>query len=304
MCADLRRAHRAPRNTRTWPRAGVPAAESARSSRHTARPQPGRRRACMDLSDGLADGYARSGGASGDGMTIDAYALPIEPRRRPLVRSAWAVIRSPAALTGGDDYELLFTVPCAAAWRGPGSRRTSSRDRHRARATRRLAATLGLDRDECAAGGSAIRWRPMQVARAVRQCRRRPGLLRISGCRLTVLISTHLLAQGACDARSSRSASSLLYEATISIRASHCASGLGVTEAQPPAPAPAALQRDGLLQGHDDGVRRERAIGDRGRGSGRCSRSVRSIQVDVPGYAPRRRLHRDGHRPQGPGPPR
>jgi thiamine-monophosphate kinase len=65
--------------------------------------------ACVDLSDGIADGVARIAEASGVGMSIDAAALPIEPEAR-----AWFTARGQdavqAAITGGDDYELLFTV--------------------------------------------------------------------------------------------------------------------------------------------------------------------------------------------------
>jgi thiamine-monophosphate kinase len=65
--------------------------------------------ACMDLSDGLADGLRQIGEASGVGMIIDATALPIEPAARAFfaARGMDAVMQ---ALTGGDDYELLFAV--------------------------------------------------------------------------------------------------------------------------------------------------------------------------------------------------
>jgi thiamine-monophosphate kinase len=53
--------------------------------------------ACVDLSDGLADGAHQIAQASGVGMAIDADTLPIEGDIM-------------AAITGGDDYELLFTV--------------------------------------------------------------------------------------------------------------------------------------------------------------------------------------------------
>jgi thiamine-monophosphate kinase len=65
--------------------------------------------ACMDLSDGLADGVRQIAEASNVGITLDAETLPVtddvrgwhEARgRRPLE----------AAIAGGDDYELLFTV--------------------------------------------------------------------------------------------------------------------------------------------------------------------------------------------------
>jgi thiamine-monophosphate kinase len=66
--------------------------------------------ACVDLSDGLADGVRRIAEASHVGMMLEADALPIPDDVR-----AWheAQGRDPvmAALAGGDDYELLFTSP-------------------------------------------------------------------------------------------------------------------------------------------------------------------------------------------------
>lgn len=71
----------------------------------------GRNRAassCMDLSDGLGDALHQVAEASGVGIAVDAGALPIEGavvrwfeqhRADPVV----------AAVSGGDDYELLFT---------------------------------------------------------------------------------------------------------------------------------------------------------------------------------------------------
>jgi len=56
-------------------------------------------RACVDLSDGLADGIRQLGEASGLGAIIDADALPIEEGATLL-----------DALAGGEDYELLFAV--------------------------------------------------------------------------------------------------------------------------------------------------------------------------------------------------
>jgi thiamine-monophosphate kinase len=65
--------------------------------------------ACMDLSDGLADGVRQVAEASNVGITLDAETLPVTDdvrrwhdarRRQPLE----------AAISGGDDYELLFTV--------------------------------------------------------------------------------------------------------------------------------------------------------------------------------------------------
>ena len=72
----------------------------------------GRNRAassCMDLSDGLADGVRQIADASGVGMTIDGDAIPMSPAA---CRWQDANGRDPleAAIGGGDDYELIFTV--------------------------------------------------------------------------------------------------------------------------------------------------------------------------------------------------
>jgi thiamine-monophosphate kinase len=64
----------------------------------------------MDLSDGLADAVAEVAAASGTGALIDAASLPIHPGARAWFTSA-GVDAVTAALSGGDDYELLFTVP-------------------------------------------------------------------------------------------------------------------------------------------------------------------------------------------------
>jgi thiamine-monophosphate kinase len=78
----------------------------------------GRNRAatsCMDLSDGLSDAVQQIAEASGVGMQIEAGSLPIAQG----VRDWHAVHGGDAvetAVAGGDDYELLFTVP--PSWRG------------------------------------------------------------------------------------------------------------------------------------------------------------------------------------------
>lgn len=59
--------------------------------------------ACVDLSDGLGDGVHQLAQASGVGIVIDADAVPVSAEARALVGFE-------AAITGGDDYELLFTV--------------------------------------------------------------------------------------------------------------------------------------------------------------------------------------------------
>jgi len=72
----------------------------------------GRNRAassCMDLSDGLADAVLQVAEASNVGMTIDAASLPIAAGVREWHASHGANAID-TALSGGDDYELLFTV--------------------------------------------------------------------------------------------------------------------------------------------------------------------------------------------------
>jgi len=56
--------------------------------------------ACMDLSDGLADAVHQICEASGCGADVDAKAIPVHD----------AATRA-QALSGGEDYELLFAVP-------------------------------------------------------------------------------------------------------------------------------------------------------------------------------------------------
>ena len=87
--------------------------------------------ACMDLSDGLADGLRQIAAASEVGIAIDAASLPISAgvRRWHDARGADPVM---AAVAGGDDYELLFTV-----------RPTR---RGRLRAVRRVLGSLALTR--------------------------------------------------------------------------------------------------------------------------------------------------------------
>jgi thiamine-monophosphate kinase len=65
--------------------------------------------ACVDLSDGLADGVRRLAGASRVGVTIDVDALPVDESVRRW-HEAQAADPVEAVMAGGDDYELLFTV--------------------------------------------------------------------------------------------------------------------------------------------------------------------------------------------------
>jgi len=72
--------------------------------------------ACMDLSDGLADAVRQVAESSGTGARIDAASLPI-----PAAAQTWFARSGgnpvAAAIAGGDDYELLFTVPRRARGR-------------------------------------------------------------------------------------------------------------------------------------------------------------------------------------------
>ena len=63
----------------------------------------------MDLSDGLAEGLRQLAEASGVGAAIDAAALPLDQAARDWFEGLGADAVD-EALTGGDDYELLFAV--------------------------------------------------------------------------------------------------------------------------------------------------------------------------------------------------
>ena len=102
------------------PRTHEPGEMSLCVERHR-RPEPrvrlgmllGRNRAasaCMDLSDGLADAVRQVAEASGTGAAIDAAALPIEPAAANWFRQR-GIDPVIAAVSGGDDYELLFALP-------------------------------------------------------------------------------------------------------------------------------------------------------------------------------------------------
>ncbi len=67
-------------------------------------------RACIDLSDGLADGIRQLAGASRVGVMIAADDIPIAPDTRRWFEAS-GVDPVVAALSGGEDYELLFSAP-------------------------------------------------------------------------------------------------------------------------------------------------------------------------------------------------
>lgn len=79
--------------------------------------------ACIDLSDGLAEGVHQLAEASGVGAVIDAENVPVDPAVREWfeTRGLDPVAESIAA---GDDYELLFAVRPGTA------RRLASASRH------------------------------------------------------------------------------------------------------------------------------------------------------------------------------
>lgn len=64
--------------------------------------------AAMDISDGLAQDISHLCAASGVGAVVDAARIP---RRNGVTLEQ--------AVTGGDDYEILFTAPASAAVRMP-----------------------------------------------------------------------------------------------------------------------------------------------------------------------------------------
>lgn len=83
--------------------------------------------AMLDVSDGLDDDLRKLLAASGVGADMDAALLPLSPELLS-ARSGDAI---PCALTGGDDYELCFTVrssdeprlrELASAWPVPVTR--------------------------------------------------------------------------------------------------------------------------------------------------------------------------------------
>lgn len=69
--------------------------------------------AAMDLSDGLLGDLPKILAASDVAATIDARLLPVAPALRALFPDRWLDL----ALRGGEDYELLFTMPPQAMTR-------------------------------------------------------------------------------------------------------------------------------------------------------------------------------------------
>lgn len=68
--------------------------------------------AAIDVSDGLAADLGHLCKASGTGARIESARLPLSPPARAALADRPELIA--ALLTGGDDYELLFTAPPSA----------------------------------------------------------------------------------------------------------------------------------------------------------------------------------------------
>ncbi|HSL22206.1 MAG TPA: thiamine-phosphate kinase, partial [Vicinamibacterales bacterium] len=66
--------------------------------------------ACIDLSDGLADGVRQIAEGSGTGARLEGQLLPIDGGAAAALRECGEDPLA-AAVRGGDDYELLFAVP-------------------------------------------------------------------------------------------------------------------------------------------------------------------------------------------------
>jgi thiamine-monophosphate kinase len=66
--------------------------------------------ACIDVSDGLGGDLEKLCAASGCGAEIDAAALPVS---ESLLGAVGRELAREYALTGGEDFELLFAVPQA-----------------------------------------------------------------------------------------------------------------------------------------------------------------------------------------------
>jgi thiamine-monophosphate kinase len=67
--------------------------------------------AAMDISDGFAGDLVKMMSPSALGVTIALDAVPLAAAARAAIELAPSLLKS--ALTGGDDYEVLLTVPAA-----------------------------------------------------------------------------------------------------------------------------------------------------------------------------------------------
>ena len=67
--------------------------------------------ACIDASDGLADAVRQIAAASGVGIELDRAAVPVPETARKRFSERDRLDAFDAAVAGGEDYELVFTVP-------------------------------------------------------------------------------------------------------------------------------------------------------------------------------------------------
>jgi thiamine-monophosphate kinase len=67
----------------------------------------------MDISDGLLDDLGKLCRASNVGATLDASAIPVDQA----VQSAYPDESLALALSGGEDYQLLFAAPSESVQR-------------------------------------------------------------------------------------------------------------------------------------------------------------------------------------------
>ena len=68
--------------------------------------------ACLDISDGLLQDLRHICAASGVGANVHMAALPVSAAARSALKDA--MMTEIGLLSGGDDYELLFTAPASA----------------------------------------------------------------------------------------------------------------------------------------------------------------------------------------------
>jgi thiamine-monophosphate kinase len=69
--------------------------------------------AAMDISDGLAGDFTKLCRASGVGADVEAVRIPISDAAKAVIAADSAMLET--ALSGGDDYEIICTVPAAKA---------------------------------------------------------------------------------------------------------------------------------------------------------------------------------------------
>ena len=67
----------------------------------------------MDVSDGLAGDLAKLARVSGVGVNVEVGDVPLSDAAKAVLAADPALIET--ALTGGDDYEIVCTVPPAKA---------------------------------------------------------------------------------------------------------------------------------------------------------------------------------------------